>query len=104
MQPLRLIQEQGLSSTLIKQQKENGIGFFDKVKTKDRVLFARQLSTLINAGLPLVQSLRMVQKQATNKSLQAILNEVISDIEAGQSFAAACKASSKFLAQCLLIW
>jgi type IV pilus assembly protein PilC len=83
----RLIQEQGLALINIKQEQEGGTRFFGgKVKSKDKVLFARQLSTLINAGLPLVQSLRMVQKQSTSKALQGVLNEVIADVEAGQSF------------------
>jgi type IV pilus assembly protein PilC len=85
----KVIQDQGLAPLYIKIQKEGGYSFFNKVRAKDRVLFARQLSTLINAGLPLVQSLRMVQKQATNKTLQAVLNVVITDVEAGQSFSAA---------------
>jgi type IV pilus assembly protein PilC len=83
----RLIKEQGLAPLSIKLQKKGGKNYFRKIKSKDRVLFARQLSTLINAGLPLVQSLRMVQKQATNKSFQTTIGDVITDIEAGQTLA-----------------
>ncbi|MEI6237563.1 MAG: type II secretion system F family protein, partial [Candidatus Saccharibacteria bacterium] len=82
----KLIQEQGLAPLSITLQKKVGNNIFDKVRTKDRVLFARQLSTLVSAGLPLVQSLRIVQKQSTSKSMQMILNEVINDIEAGKGF------------------
>jgi type IV pilus assembly protein PilC len=82
----RLIQEQGLSPLTITPQKDQRVTFFNKVKTKDRVLFARQLSTLINAGLPLVQSLRMVLKQTTSKPLQTVINEVITDVESGKNF------------------
>src|SRR5690606_15866038 len=52
-----------------------------------RVLFARQLSTLINAGLPLTQSLRTVQEQIDNKTFSLIISEVIADVEGGNSFA-----------------
>jgi len=62
---------------------------FNKVKTKDKVLFSRQLSTLINAGLPLVQSLRNVNAQTTSKPLKVIINKVISDVEAGSTLSAA---------------
>lgn len=82
----RLIQEQGLAPLEITLQDKKGGRFGSKVKAKDRVLFARQLSTLINAGLPLIQSLRMVLKQTTSKQLQAVLSEVITDVEAGKSF------------------
>lgn len=69
-----------------------GSGLFDKIKgrvrMKDKIIFSRQLSTLINAGLPLVQSLRTVQQQTKNKSLQATIAKIISDVEAGNSLSA----------------
>jgi type IV pilus assembly protein PilC len=61
----------------------------NRVKTKDKVLFSRQLSTLINAGLPLVQSLRNVNAQTTSKPLKVIINKVISDVEAGATLSTA---------------
>ncbi len=60
-----------------------------RVKIKDKVLFSRQLSTLINAGLPLVQSLRTVNAQSTSKPLKVITNKVIGDVEAGLTLSAA---------------
>lgn len=65
--------------------------FTGKVKTKDKVIFSRQLSTLIDAGLPLVQSLRSVLGQTKNKNLQAVLTEVITNVEGGKSFAESLK-------------
>jgi len=61
--------------------------FRGRVKTKDKVILSRQLSTLIDAGLPLVQSLRSVLGQTKNKRLQAVLTEVITNVEGGKSFA-----------------
>jgi type IV pilus assembly protein PilC len=85
----KLIREQGLAPLSIKAEKAARAGRFNRVKTKDRVLFSRQLSTLINAGLPLVQSLRNVQEQTTSKPLKAIVGQVISDVEGGSAFSAA---------------
>ncbi len=62
---------------------------FNKVKMKDKILFSRQLSTLINAGLPLLQALRSVNTQATSKPLKVITSQIMSDIEAGSSFSVA---------------
>ena len=59
--------------------------FSGRITTKDRVVFTRQLATLIGAGLPLVQSLRTVQEQTTNKRMQEIVQEIISDVEGGKS-------------------
>lgn len=66
-----------------------GRRFFGRIKTKDKVIFSRQLSTLINAGLPLVQSLRTVEKQTVNKPMQAVIQKIVADIEAGSAFSAA---------------
>ena len=59
--------------------------FSGRITTKDKVVFTRQLATLIGAGLPLAQSLRTVQEQTTNKRIQEIVQEIISDVEGGKS-------------------
>ncbi|MCA9326270.1 type II secretion system F family protein [Candidatus Saccharibacteria bacterium] len=85
---IRLLQAQGLVPLDITLGK--GIGSARKlkrIKVKDKVLFSRQLSTLINAGLPLVQSLRNVSSQTTNKSFKAVINQIITDVEAGSTLA-----------------
>lgn len=82
----KLIQTQGLVPLEIKLGK--GIGGrsrLKRIKAKDKVLFSRQLSTLINAGLPLVQSLRSVNNQTTNKALRSVIGEVTTDVEAGST-------------------
>jgi type IV pilus assembly protein PilC len=92
-----LLQKQGLVPIDMKAKGSSSGGFLDKythrIKAKDKVLFARQLSTLISAGLPLVQSLRNVVSQTQNKNLQVVLNQVISDVESGSAFS---KALAKF--------
>lgn len=88
----KLLNEQGLAPIEIKLNEAGGNGltkFFHRIKVKDRILFSRQLSTLINAGLPLIQSLRSVAKQTQSKPLQVIINQVISDVEGGSAFSAA---------------
>lgn len=58
---------------------------FNRVGGKDKVLFSRQLSTLINAGLPLVQSLRNVADQTGNKKFRVVINQIIADVEGGSA-------------------
>jgi type IV pilus assembly protein PilC len=85
----KLIKAQGLTPLEIQAEKA-GRGFgFKHIKTKDKVLFSRQLATLINAGLPLTQSLRSVGQQTTNKSFKVVINQIINDIEAGTAFSKA---------------
>lgn len=59
--------------------------FKNRIRNKDVILFTRQLSTLISAGLPLAQSLSTVQKQIKNKAMADIIGKVISDVEGGSS-------------------
>lgn len=65
------------------------IGRGGKVRAKDRILFTRQLATLINAGLPLTQSLRTVGEQTSSKNLQIANSQIVSDVEGGTSLAEA---------------
>lgn len=89
---IRLIRGEGLVPIEITaKDKQGGIlgGASSRVPAKDRILFSRQLSTLIDAGLPLVQGLRSVHDQTTNKALKGIIGEVISHVEGGQSLSSA---------------
>lgn len=60
-----------------------------KVKKKDLVIFTRQFSTMIDAGLPLVQGLSILAAQTENKTFQRILQEVVKDVEGGAGLAEA---------------
>lgn len=56
-----------------------------RITTKDKVVFTRQLATLIGAGLPLAESLNTALEQTNNKKLQSIVQDVTVSIEAGKS-------------------
>ncbi len=66
-----------------------------KVKDKDIVIFTRQLATMIDAGLPLVQCLDILGNQTENKTLAKTVNQVRSDVESGATFADALKKHPK---------
>lgn len=94
----KLLLEQKLTPINIKTQ-EGGSGLFggrkSRVKTKDRIIFTRQLATLINAGLPLTQSLRTVAEQSDSKALGVIINKIISTVEGGTAFSEALSQHPK---------
>jgi len=56
-----------------------------RITTKDKIVFTRQLATLIGAGLPLSQSLRTVAEQTENKRLQGVVEDIIASVEGGKS-------------------
>ena len=66
-------------------------GFGGKVKDKDLTVFTRQIATMINAGLPLVQSLEVLASQQPNKQFKRILTKIREDVEGGSTFAASLK-------------
>ncbi len=67
------------------------LNLLNRVRSRDLVIFTRQLSTLINAGLPLMQSLRNVQAQISNKTLKTTTTDIITTVEGGTSFSEALK-------------
>lgn len=67
---------------------EEGTGLFgnkSRVTAKDRIMFTRQLSTLIGAGLPLAVSLRTVSEQTQSKAMKAVVEEILANIESGKT-------------------
>jgi len=95
----RLLRQQRVSPSKIKAKPKDlleNIAFFQtKVSTKDIVVFTRQLSTMIDAGLPLVQGLEILASQQDNKTLKKILLDTKSDVESGSTFADALKKHPK---------
>jgi type IV pilus assembly protein PilC len=55
------------------------------VKRKDLVVFSRQFATMINSGLPLIQCLQILGSQVESRHLAKIVQEVSSDVEAGNT-------------------
>ena len=62
-----------------------------KASDKDIAIFTRQFATMIDAGLPLVQCLDILSKQADNKAFAAVINEIRQDVEAGSTYADSLK-------------
>jgi len=74
---------------------ENVAFFQPKITAKDVVIFTRQFSTMIDAGLPLVQGLTILAEQTENKTFQNVLKRVTKDVEGGSSLAEALKKHPK---------
>lgn len=66
-----------------------------RVTTKDIVIFTRQLSTMIDAGLPLIQGLDALANQQENKTFKQVLSKVKTEVETGSTFADALKKFPK---------
>lgn len=75
--------------------KELRLSFGTGITDKDIVVFTRQLATMIDAGLPLVQCLQILGDQTENKMLAKVVTQVRSDVESGSTFAEAIKKHPK---------
>ncbi|SPF39598.1 Type II secretion system protein [Syntrophobacter sp. SbD1] len=62
-----------------------------KVSDKDKVIFVRQFSTMIDAGLPLVQCLDILQAQQDNSNFKRVIRQIKKDVEEGSTLSDAIK-------------
>ncbi len=65
------------------------LNFLNRVSPKDVVLFSRQLATLINASVPIVQALQILQYQVSSANLRKIIQEMTQKVENGDSLSTA---------------
>lgn len=80
-----------LTPTKIKKKPKDILGNIKflkpKVTQKDIVIFTRQLSTMIDAGLPLIQGLDILANQQVNKTFKDVLMDIKTNVETGSTFA-----------------
>ena len=73
----------------------SNIKFGQKVKLSDKVIFSRQFSTMINAGVPIVQSLAILKEQTESKVLAEVVVDLSKQVEGGSTLANALAAHPK---------
>lgn len=97
-QAAKLIRSRGLIVIAITAKFDTPFGiikrFRERVTPNDVVTFTRQLSTMINAGLPITESLIILRSQ-TGGSMQKVVAQVLADIEAGESLSTAMSRHPK---------
>lgn len=85
----------------VHEMKESGRGRFSfdailgRVSFHEKILFARNLGSMLTAGLSLTRSLNVIVKQTKNKAFQDVANSIITEIGRGQSFAQALAVHPK---------
>jgi len=80
------LRRQGVLITKVKKRRLSG---GRSIKQKDIALFTRQLSTMMRAGVPLIQSFDIVARGSTNAKMTRLLNDIRSDVETGTSLSSA---------------
>lgn len=78
---------QGMHPAVVKKGGGHGSTkkhFGDRVKLRDLVIFTRQLSTMVSAGVPLTRALNTLQNQTENKYFKSVIGGINKDVESGQ--------------------
>ena len=89
------LQRQGITPDKIKKKPKDlfeNVSFLQpKVKEQDVIIFCRQFSTMIDAGLPIIQCLDILQSQQENPTFKKMLKDIKESVESGQTLAEALK-------------
>src|SRR5688572_4155462 len=93
----QLLNENGMVIISLVEQKENlwvklensVENLTSRISYKDLVLFSRQFSTLVGARVPIVQSLRILENQVSNKGLVKVTKSLVQSVESGDSLSLA---------------
>jgi len=70
-----------------------------RVKTKDIAVMTRQLSTMINSGIPLLESLEILEEQASDPGFKIVLDKVIERVRSGSDFSSALSEHSRLFSK-----
>lgn len=95
------LRKQNLIIISIKETKEvkKREGLKKKIKPDELVIFSRQLATMIDSGIPLVQALDILTEQMESKGLKEIIDRVRQDVETGSSLSEALAKHPKVFSQ-----
>ncbi len=88
----KLLLDQGYVPDTVEEEDTGGLlgKLSSKVKAKDRIVFTRQFATLIGAGLPLSNALRTLVDQTESKPMRRVIEDIMSQVEAGKTLMEAC--------------
>mgnify|MGYP001587552352 FL=1 len=88
-----------IEESVEKKKKGISIAVKKKIKIDDLVVFSRQLATMIDAGIPLVQGLDILSEQIEHKEFRNIVSRVRNDVETGSTLSEAISRHPKVFSQ-----
>ena len=83
MAAARVLSSRDIVPINIQEKSQASLNIFNKISLKEKVVMVRQLATMINAGLPISQSLKTLEQQSKKGNIRKILSSAASDIEGG---------------------
>ncbi len=95
----QMVVRKGISIKAVRPKPKDLMDYFPaiggNVKEKDKVIFVRQFSTMIDAGLPLIQCLDILQEQQLNANFKRVISRIKKDVEEGSTLSDAVKKHPK---------
>ncbi|MBX4198174.1 type II secretion system F family protein [Candidatus Parcubacteria bacterium] len=88
----------------MKEGKAKGfsISLFGRIKYHDKIIFSRNLSAMIDAGLPLSRALGVIEKQTHNKKFKAIVSGLIKNVSQGHTLSDSMRENPKVFSQLMI--
>ncbi len=90
------LRRQGINPLKVKKKSKPLFGGGKKIVSKDISIFARQLATMLNAGVPLVQSFEIIGRGHEKPSMQELVLAIKNDVESGTALADALSKHPKY--------
>ncbi|SHL16854.1 type II secretion system F family protein [Phytopseudomonas punonensis] len=90
------LRKQGINPTKVRKKGISLFGAGKKIKPLDIALFARQMATMMKAGVPLLQSFDIIADGLENPNMRKLVDEIKQHVAAGNSFAAALRTKPQY--------
>jgi len=90
------LRKQGINPTKVRKKGVSLFGGGKKIKPMDIALFARQMATMMKAGVPLLQSFDIIADGLENSNMRKLVDEIKQHVAAGNSFAAALRTKPQY--------
>jgi len=90
------LRKQGINPTKVRKKGISLFGAGKKIKPMDIALFARQMATMMKAGVPLLQSFDIIADGLENPNMRKLVEEIKQHVAAGNSFAAALRTKPQY--------
>jgi type IV pilus assembly protein PilC len=85
------LRKQGINATKVRKKSVSIFSAGKKIKPMDIALFARQMATMMKAGVPLLQSFEIIGEGLDNPNMRKLVDDIKQHVAAGNSFAAALR-------------
>src|SRR3989344_1628003 len=90
------LRKQGINATEVRKKSASMFSAGKKIKPMDIALFARQMATMMKAGVPLLQSFDIIGEGLENQNMRKLVDEVKQQVAAGNSFATALRTKPMY--------